>query len=110
MGSSGFCAAYQSGSTQISATQDSVPGGGGVGDDGTAGVGDEGGATTGVGAEAATGSDPVVKSYPQVSQNRAPAAAGEPQFEHVVAAATREGAGSAGAAGAAAIGEPQTSQ
>jgi hypothetical protein len=65
--------------------------------------------TTGVGAELATGSDPVVKSYPQVSQNRAPAAAGAPQFVHVVGAAEAGGGGSA-ATGAAAIGVPQTSQ
>lgn len=64
-----------------------------------------------------------MKSYPQFSQNSAPAAAGDPQCGHAVAAPpdapvdapvdVAVGAlvgGAVGAAGACAIGAPQTSQ
>ena len=51
-----------------------------------------------------------MKSYPQVSQNSAPAAATAPQFVQVVAAAGGSGDAGSGEAGADAIGLPQTSQ
>jgi hypothetical protein len=61
------------------------------------------------------GAVPVVKSYPQFSQNSAPGAAGEPQCGQVVAAldasAGSAGLGTAGPAlVAASIGAPQMSQ
>ena len=74
---------------------------------GVAGAGRAIGAGVAIGA----GAVPVVKSYPQTSQNRASEEAGAPQCGHVVAVAA-DGAAGAGASTttAASIGEPQTSQ
>src|SRR4051812_27835930 len=83
---------YQSGSTQISATQVAASGDG-AGDDGDGAVsaGDGIGGGTGCASGAGTpsggvsgrGSWPVVKSYPQFSQNRAPGRLSVPQLGHV---------------------------
>src|SRR5690606_3568275 len=170
IGSSGCCAAYQSGSIQISATHWSGPGTGGVGrwvpdvagspasppvvpagawpgsgggvaadagdgpgspgagvpgdgagalDDG-GGVGADGGSSDSAdGGSTGSGSAPVVKSYPQFSQNSAPGGAANPQCGHCAGSAAGEAADAAGdgaPAGAAAgvdaapMGSPHTSQ
>ena len=63
IGSSAFCAAYQSGSTQISATQESSPSGAGVGRAVPGSVSPEpgcgAGVATGTGAESGAGSEPL---------------------------------------------------
>src|SRR2546421_3265417 len=111
-------AANQSGSTQISATHSAPAGAAGAG--------------AGAGAGAAEGSWPVVKSYPQTSQNSASGRLMSPQFGHSSGGATTvggssdsdergllgagsgsgggEGSPPAGGAVASAIGSPHTAQ
>jgi hypothetical protein len=92
-----------------------------VGPPAGAGDGRDGGSSESAdGASTGSGSAPVVKSYPQFSQKRAPPGAGKSQFGHVVGAAAvaapgdgvepLDGDATDAAGEAAPIGSPHTSQ
>jgi len=91
--------------------------GDGVGAGSGGGVEPEGGSSESADAgSTGSGSAPVVKSYPQFSQNSAPAGAGNPQCGHsagpevLLAAGVGPLAGDAAGDDAAPIGSPHTSQ
>ncbi len=78
-GSSVSCAAYQSGSTQTSATHSTGGEAAGAGGVGGEAAGPAAPATPAAGDGVSRGSCPVVKSYPQSSQNNASGAFAPPQ-------------------------------